>query len=134
MERLELRPFGPTERLPEVDLDLVGADKWVLTFPMLTAYVGPWGISYAANLTPDPTGLGTWTKEQFVKTMRSGKHMGADKGRNIAPPMPWFNLQETSETDLEAIFMYLQSIPPIENKVPEHIKMEDLKADPSLAM
>ena len=42
-----------------------------------TAFAGPWGISYAANLTPDKnTGLGIWTEEMFVKAMRTGKHMG----------------------------------------------------------
>jgi hypothetical protein len=40
-------------------------------------------------------------------------------GRPIQPPMPWPFYKELSDADLEAIFAYLQSLPPIRNKVPE---------------
>ena len=44
----------------------------------------PVGVSYGANLTPDPdTGLGRWTEKMFVDAMRTGKHVGA--GRAPAP-------------------------------------------------
>ena len=53
-----------------------------------TAWAGPWGVSFTANLTPDKeTGLGDWTEEQFIATMRTGKHQG--KGRPVLPPMPF---------------------------------------------
>ena len=53
-----------------------------------TAFAGPWGVSYAANLTPDThTGLGIWTEDIFVKAIRTGKHFGTS--RPIQPPMPW---------------------------------------------
>ena len=53
-----------------------------------TAWSGPWGVSFTANLTPDPeTGLGRWTLRNFMDTIRSGRHMG--RGRPILPPMPW---------------------------------------------
>src|SRR5215472_6073304 len=53
-----------------------------------TAWAGPWGISYTANLTPDQnTGLGIWTEDMFIKAIREGKHMGTS--RPILPPMPW---------------------------------------------
>ena len=116
------------DKLAPINLSVVGQDAWLLTHPMLTAYVGPWGVSYAANLTPDPeTGIGNWDEAQFLKTMRTGMHMGAEKGRKILPPMPWFNLKETSDHDLQAIFAYLQSIPPIKNKVPDHLTLDQLK-------
>ena len=122
-----------SEKLPPIDLSMVGSDKYVLTFPMLTAYVGPWGVSYAANLTPDEnTGIGGWDKEQFIKTMRSGYHMGVEKGRRILPPMPWFNLKETPDADLEAMFVYLQSLPPVNNRVPDYIPMDSLKMKPAM--
>src|SRR5262245_58464067 len=36
-----------------------------------TAWAGPWGISYAANLTPDEnTGIGSWSEETFVGALR----------------------------------------------------------------
>ena len=53
-----------------------------------TAFSGPWGVSYAANLTPDQnTGLGIWTEDMFMKAIRTGRHMGVS--RPINPPMPW---------------------------------------------
>jgi len=46
----------------------------------LTARAGPWGVSYAANLTPNKrTGLGGWTADQFIRTMRTGKHLGVGR-------------------------------------------------------
>jgi hypothetical protein len=44
-----------------------------------TAFAGPWGVSFTMNLTPDKeTGLGDWTAEQFIATMRTGRHLGRD--------------------------------------------------------
>ncbi len=84
----------------------------------LTAFAGPWGISYAANLTPDKnTGLGIWTEEMFIKALRTGKHMATS--RDIQPPMPWPWVGKATDEDLKAIFAYLRSIPPIVNHVPE---------------
>jgi hypothetical protein len=93
--------------------------NWVLMAPDITAFVGPWGISYTANLTPDSaTGIGTWTEETFIKTLRTGKHLGLDNGRPILPPMPWFNLAPQSDEDLKAIYAFLRTVPAISNKVP----------------
>ncbi len=84
-----------------------------------TAFAGPWGISYPANLTPDSaTGIGTWTEEIFVKTIRTGKHLGDPNGRDILPPMPWPNISRMTDDDLSALFTYLKSLPPISNRVP----------------
>ncbi|MBC8146179.1 MAG: diheme cytochrome c-553 [bacterium] len=83
-----------------------------------TAFRGMWGVSYAANLTPDSaTGIGTWTEANFIETLRSGKHMG---GRPIMPPMPWQNIAKLPDADLKAMFAYLRSVPAINNKVPEY--------------
>lgn len=82
-----------------------------------TAFVGPWGISFTANLTPDPeTGLGRWTKEMFVMALRTGRHEG--KGRPILPPMPFQYVGSLTDEDLDAVFAYLQSLPPVHNRVP----------------
>ena len=87
--------------------------------PMLTAWAGPWGVSYASNLTPDKeTGIGEWSEDTFIAAMRTGKHQGQPNGRNILPPMPWFNLKEARESDLRSIWAYLRSLPPIRNQVP----------------
>lgn len=85
-----------------------------------TAFAGPWGISYAVNLTPDPeTGAGIYTEESFVAALKTGKRMGA--GRPILPPMPWPNTSQMTDDDLKAVFAYLQTIPPIRNQVPEAV-------------
>jgi mono/diheme cytochrome c family protein len=108
-------------KLPPVPTDALGPGKWMaVTNEHLSAWAGPWGVSFAANLTPDKrTGLGSWTADQFVKSMRTGKHLGV--GRPILPPMPWFNLNALDDGDLRAVYAYLQSIKPIENQVPAPI-------------
>jgi hypothetical protein len=83
-----------------------------------TAFAGPWGISYAANLTPDQnTGLGIWTEEVFLKAIRTGRHMGTS--REILPPMPWPAFRNATDADLKAIYTYLRTIKPIVNHVPD---------------
>jgi mono/diheme cytochrome c family protein len=84
----------------------------------MTAWAGPWGVSFTANLTPDPeTGLGSWTEQQFVDTLRSGRHLG--RGREILPPMPWPAIRNMTDDDIKAIFAYLRTIPAMKNKVPD---------------
>ena len=85
----------------------------------VTAFAGPWGVSYAINLTPDPdTGIGKWREGYFVQAIKTGKHLGV--GRPIMPPMPWEAYGHLPENDLKAIFAYLKSLAPIRNKVPEY--------------
>jgi cytochrome c553 len=92
-----------------------------------TAWAGPWGISYTANLTPDQnTGLGIWTEDMFIKAIREGKHMGTS--RPILPPMPWPAFRNYSDDDLKAIFAYLKTIPPVANHVPDPIIADPPKA------
>lgn len=97
---------------------------WIIaTNEHLTAWSGPWGISFAANLTPDPlTGLrsGVWTEELFIKALRTGRHMGT--AREILPPMPWQFIGQLSDDDLKALWAYLGTIPPIKNDVPVPIE------------
>ena len=85
-----------------------------------TAFAGPWGISFSANLTPDSeTGTGTWSEETFIKASREGKLRGG--GRPLQPPMPWPWYKNMTDDDLKAIFAYVQSLEPIVNHVPEHV-------------
>jgi len=85
----------------------------------LTAWAGPWGVSFPMNLTPDKeTGIGEWTEESFITALRTGKHQGQPDGRPILPPMPWQMYRKTADEDLKAIWAYLQSIPPVKNMVP----------------
>jgi mono/diheme cytochrome c family protein len=88
-----------------------------------TAWAGPWGVSFTANLTPDrATGLGQWTAQTFVDTIRSGRIMG--KGRQLLPPMPYPAMQNLTDDDLRAMFTYLATIPAIKNRVPEPVTPE----------
>lgn len=110
----------PSTKLPELPAGVLGPDRWgAVATPDLTAWAGPWGVSFAANLTPDATGLGSWTEEVFIQAIRSGKHMGA--GRPILPPMPWAAYAQLTDDDLGAIFAYLESLKPIANQVPQPI-------------
>lgn len=95
------------------------AGPWIAsTAATNTAFSGPWGVSFTANLTPDPeTGLGKWTQQTFTQTIRTGRHMG--RGRMILPPMPIPVYRNFTDEDLGAIFAYLQSLPAIRNRVPE---------------
>ena len=104
-----------------VPVEVLGMDKWgAVGSPDFTAWGGPWGISFARNLTPDvATGLGSWTEAMFIKALRTGKDMG--EGRDILPPMPWFNLALLPDSDLKAIFAYLKSLKPIKNAVHDPI-------------
>ncbi|MBL8286757.1 MAG: c-type cytochrome [Rubrivivax sp.] len=83
-----------------------------------TSFAGPWGTSFTANLTPDPdTGLGRWTLRDFMQTIRTGKRTG--RGRDILPPMPIPVYNNLTDADLEAVYTYLRTIPPVKNRVPE---------------
>jgi hypothetical protein len=126
-------PQGP-EIIPELRLSGYPSDRpvqkadtnalkqgWMLFTPDLTSAVGPWGVSFAANITSDATGLGNWTEENFIKAMRTGKLKGSDNGRMILPPMPWFNFAKFSDQDLKSIFAYLKSTKPVVNVPPSPI-------------
>ena len=132
------KKFGPNGPEPDVDRMLSGHPEDIkVTAPYqpapgspwayaasadLTAWSGPWGVSFPANLTPDTnTGLrsGVWTEALFIKALRTGKHMGI--ARDILPPMPWNFYGQLSDDDLKAIWAYLGTIRPISNHVPDPI-------------
>lgn len=120
-ESLILAGYHAEGKLPEIPQQSLGftPDKWMtIANQSLTAWAGPWGVSFTANLTPDmETGLGSWTADMFVKAIRTGKHMG--EGRPILPPMPVEAMAQFKEEDLRAIFAYLKSIKPVHNAVPD---------------
>lgn len=114
-------------KLANFDPLILQPGGYVLFTQDITGAVGPWGASFAANLTPDnETGIGTWQSEMFINAMRTGKHLGA--GRPILPPMPWQGIGKLSDEDLNAIFSYLKSLKPVKNKVPEPLTLDQLAA------
>jgi len=113
------------ESFAEFDPKLVAPGKWILFSQTLTAAAGPWGISYAANLTPDnDTGIGLWEEKHFIGALRNGKHMG--EGRPILPPMPWPMIGQMNDADMKAVFAYLKSLPPIKNRVPTPVPLDEI--------
>ena len=112
-----LAGFPSSEKAPAIPEGVIGPKSWGGLFTNdLTGWAGPWGISFAANLTPDrETGIGAWTEKTFINSFRTGKTPG---GRPILPPMPWEEIRQTSDKDLKAMFAYLMSLPPVRNMVP----------------
>ena len=93
---------------PDYDRRLAGSEL---------GWVGPWGTTYARNLTPDPeTGLGSWSEDDIVKTIRTGQR--AD-GTEVLPPMPWPMYSGLSDEDAYAVAAYLKSLPAVRHKVPD---------------
>jgi len=110
---------GHPEALQMPPVPALSEGPWlVISSATNTAWAGPWGVSFTANLTPDPeTGLGDWTARDFKATIRTGRHMG--RGRAILPPMPIPVYNNFTDADLESIFAYLRTIPSVKNRVPE---------------
>ena len=109
---------GHPVSLPVPKVDPSQLQSWVLFNHNNTAFVGPWGISFASNITSDETGIGNWTEAQFLKAIREGKYKGMDNTRPLLPPMPWTVYRSATDEDLKAIFAYLKSTAPVANRVP----------------
>jgi hypothetical protein len=102
-------------RMPRIDLP---PGHWAGA-PYMTEFQGPWGKTYAMNLTPDVnTGIGIWTEEMFMRAIREGRHMG--QSRPIMPPMPWTVYRNLNDEDLKSVYAFLRTIPAIHNRVPEY--------------
>lgn len=110
---------GHPASMPLIDIDRKEIESKGLAVAMdLTEWVGPWGVSFSANLTPDPTGIGSWTEEQFMYCIREGKLKGVAGSRTLLPPMPWDMVRQMTDDELKAVFAYLKSIKPVNNLVP----------------
>ena len=109
----ELRFSGYPSNRPFNKISTDAFSKGWMTFNQdLTSAAGPWGISFAANITSDSTGIGAWSEAQFIKALREGKSKGLDGNRPILPPMPWQNFKNLNDNDLKAIFAFLKTTKP----------------------
>jgi len=115
---LELRFSGYPAGRPLATWDTNTTKSWALFNQDLTACVGPWGVSFAGNITSDATGIGNWTEQQFVKCLREGKWKGLDSARPLMPPMPWQNFRKLTDEDLKSIYHFLKTTKPVNNTVP----------------
>jgi mono/diheme cytochrome c family protein len=78
------------------------------------------GVFAGRNITPDKeTGIGSWTPEQIVTAIQSGIR---PDGRVLAPIMPWQDFAHLTKDDAMAIAAFLQSVKPVDNKVPGPFK------------
>lgn len=83
----------------------------------------------SSNLTPHSTGLGNWSKEQFVERFKQYKDRSKLKKVQAGEPqtiMPWSMYADITTMDLEAIYSYLQSLKPVENAVVRFKQAESL--------
>lgn len=128
IDSLKLSGYRQDSKLPPLDQTNIN-NGWMLMNTDFTAAAGSWGVSFAANLTSDDTGIGNWSLDQFKTAMKMGKFKGMKDGRELLPPMPWPNFAHLTDEDLEAIYSYLQSTKPVSNAVPAPIpptKMDSL--------
>jgi hypothetical protein len=110
---------GHPADMPDIDVNRKEMEaKGLLLSNDLTSWVGPWGISYTANLTSDASGIGNWQESQFIYAIRNGKLKGLPNGRPLLPPMPWPMIRHMTDDELKAVFAYLQSTVPVKNVVP----------------
>lgn len=103
--------------LPPYDEKTVKAG-WALFSPDFTTIIGPWGQSYAGNISSDSTGIGMWSEAQFKKVIREGKFKGMDDTRPILPPMPWEAYRNLTDEEISKVFAFLKSTKPVKNVVP----------------
>ena len=124
----ELRLSGYPANRPvhKVDSNVI-KQGWALMGSDLTSAVGPWGMSFAANITSDATGIGNWQEENFLRAMKQGKFKGLEGSRDLLPPMPWFIYKNMTDEDVKAIFAYLKTVKPVDNIVPRPVQLSELK-------
>jgi mono/diheme cytochrome c family protein len=70
-------------------------------------------VVYTANLTPDPTGLGDWTEQDFRRTLTLGLR---PDGRPLRSPMT--ARAELTDAEISAMWAYLRTVPPLTNPLP----------------
>ena len=82
------------------------------------AFKTPFGTVYSMNITPDKaTGIGNWTREQFLESLRRGVRPNGD---NLYPVFPYTAFTKVSDEDANALFAYLKSVPAVRAEVPQN--------------
>ena len=108
---------GHPEQMPAPDVDRKQLEsKGFILTATFTSWVGPWGVSYSANLTPDSTGTGAWTEDQFVYALRNMISKGLPGSRPLVPPMSMMPVKHMTDAELRAIYQYLRTVKPVKNR------------------
>jgi mono/diheme cytochrome c family protein len=82
------------------------------------AFETPFGKLYSANITPDAqTGIGSWTGEQFLLSLRKGVRPNGD---NLYPVFPYTEFTNVTDEDAAALFAFLKSLPAVRFAVPQN--------------
>lgn len=76
--------------------------------------VTPFGKILAPNITPDSTGIGGMSDDEFVSALQDGRGRG---GRRLYPAMPYTYYTKMNRDDILAIRAYLATVPPVNNPV-----------------
>ena len=74
----------------------------------------PFGQMVAPNITPDKTGIGGWSFDDFRRALREGVAPG---GKRLYPAMPYPSYARMSDADLKALWDYLRTVKPVSNKI-----------------
>ncbi len=74
------------------------------------------GSLFGPNITPDAsTGIGAWTRDDFDRAVRRGIRKD---GAYLYPGMPFVNYSKMSDADLNDLWAYMRTIPPVSNTAP----------------
>ena len=107
---------GHPAKSPAADVDRKQMEsKGLIVTADFTSWTGPWGITYSANLTPDETGTGNWTENQFLYALKNSISKGLAGSRPLLPPMSMMPVKHMTDDELKAIFAYLRTVKPIKN-------------------
>ncbi|MES2777551.1 MAG: c-type cytochrome [Bacteroidota bacterium] len=128
---LRFSGYPSTRPIAHANMDVL-KDGWIAMLGSDgTSAVGPWGMSFSANITSDESGIGNWSEENFIRAIRKGKFKGMEGSRDLLPPMPWFAYKNMTDEDLRAVYAFLKSTKPVSNVVPAWIQVPDINKKPS---
>ncbi len=126
----EIDPIDPPQRTAfdpalvkhGADLAAVGNCNVCHTAPGGKVFAGglalptPFGTIYATNITPDPeTGIGRWSEEAFVRSMREGVDR---EGNHLYPAFPYDHFTRVTDEDNRALYAYLMTREPVRAETP----------------
>jgi mono/diheme cytochrome c family protein len=114
---------GSLTGMPDMTRALSGSD--------VSFFIPGMGYFYPPNLTPHETGLGAWSPAQIVTALRTGVR---PDGRQLSPIMPWMGLANLTDSDANAMAMYLKSLMPVDHKVPDPVPADQMPPGPAMGV
>ncbi len=96
-------PMGPQGPMIDTDLGRGGFE-----------FHGPWGTSVASNLTPHEDGIAGYSDDELKAMITEGVR---PDGSAMRPPMPYGHFAMMTDTDLDAVVVYLRQLRPLSDTV-----------------